>query len=183
MENNSISKLIVGFLVLIVGLALIGSIASNTTSVTDKKGASEVLDIGPARIADNCNFSINESYPFTVAQAPTTGWRSGGGCPLTNLIMLNQTSVAAVVTTDYTLFPNNGTLLLKNTTKFVNADCTIVTSNTTTLTYDYCGTDYVNLAWGRTILNLVSGFFALALLGVSVGIFYSVARDEGIIGK
>lgn len=181
MENNVITKLVIGFVVLIVGLGLIGSIATNTTLVTDKKGASEVLDIGPARIADNCNFSINESYPFTIAQVPT-GWKTTD-CPIANFIMLNQTSVAAVVTTDYTLFPANGTLLLKNTTKFVNADCTIVTSNTTTLTYDYCDDTYMNIAWGRTILNLVSGFFALALLGVSVGIFYSIGKDAGIIGK
>jgi len=53
--------------------------------------------------------------------------------------------------------------------------------NTTYFDYTYCADGYMNIAWGRTILNLVAGFFALALLGASVGIFYSIGRDTGII--
>lgn len=182
MTDNNIQKLILGFLVLILGLALIGSIASNTLAVTAKTGvASETLDISGARLESDCNFSINETYPFTITNAPT-GWKSTD-CPITSFSMVNQTSVAATVTTDYVLFASNGTLLLKNTTKFVNVDCAALTGNTTTLTYNYCGDDYLNLSWGRSILNLVSGFFALALLGIGIGIFYSVARDTGLIGK
>lgn len=185
MENNSITKLILAFLVLIVGLALIGSVASNSIAVTQKSGiSSEIVDIAPARLAGCGPGSINETYNFTLAQAPT-GWKASGGCPITSFTMVNQTSVAATVTTDYTLFGANGSLYLVNSSTFVLLNCsaggTDWVSNTTTVNYIYCGNDYLNIAWGRTVLNLVAGFFALALLGASVGLFYSVAKDTGII--
>ena len=41
----------------------------------------------------------------------------------------------------------------------------------------------MNLSWGRTGINLVPGFFAIALLLVSVGLFWSIARDNGIIAS
>ena len=56
-------------------------------------------------------------------------------------------------------------------------------SNLTNVGYTYCGDDYMNIAWGRSILNLVAGFFALGILGVGIGLFYSIAKDAGIIGK
>lgn len=179
-DGNTIQKFILGFLVIIVGLALIGSVASNSLAVTDKTIVyDEALDIGGARLVDDCNFSINTTYPFEVANLPT-GWKASGGCAITSFSMKNQTDVAATATTDYVIFENNGTLYLKNTTKFMNVDCTI-TPNNTKLTYSYCPDGYMNLAWGRSIINLVAGFFALALLGAGVGLFYSVARDTGLV--
>ncbi len=184
MENNSITKLIVGFLVLIVGLALIGSIANNANAVTEKTGVGgeEITIIRADEGA--CPMGINLSHPYSLTNSPS-GWKSTD-CPITDFIVINQAGATTTVTTDYVLFPANGTLLLKNTTGFMDANCSadaLGASNDSTLFYEYCGDDYVNIAWGRTILDLIAGFFALALLGVSVGIFYSVARDTGIIGK
>jgi hypothetical protein len=48
--------------------------------------------------------------------------------------------------------------------------------------YTYCPDTYVNLSWGRTILNLVPGFFALMLIGIGIGLFYKVLRNEGLMG-
>jgi len=181
-NDNAVQKLILGFLVLIVGIALIGSVASNTLIATDKTSVyDEALDISGARLgAGACPMSINTTYPFEVANLPT-GWKTND-CPIASFSMKNQTSVAATLTTDYVVFVNNGTLFLKNTTRFVGDDCA-ASSNATTLSYNYCADGYMNIQWGRSILNLVAGFFALALLGASVGIFYSVARDAGMIGK
>lgn len=184
MANDNIQKLILGFLVLIVGLVLIGSVASNTNAVTDKTGvASETLDIGAARMGSGaCPMSINETYPLPITNVPT-GWKIAD-CPITSFSMVNQTSVAATVTTDYVFHGGNGTLYLQNSSTFVLPNCSATEtgiSNTTTLTYNYCGDDYMNLSWGRTILNLISGFFAIALLIASVGIFYSVARDNSLL--
>ena len=53
--------------------------------------------------------------------------------------------------------------------------------NDTYISYAYCGDNYLNSAWGRTVLNLVAGFFALALLGIGIGTFYSIAKDANII--
>ena len=182
MAENTIQKLILGFVVLIVGLALISPIASNVLDVTDKALVyDEALDISSVRIEDGCGAgSINASVGLALTNAPT-GWKITD-CPITSFSMKNQTGVAATVTTDYVLFASNGTITLLNTTRFVGDECA-QTSNATTLTYTYCGDDYMNIAWGRTIVNLVAGFFALALLGASVGLFYSVAKDAGIVGK
>ena len=175
---NEIQKLIVGFLVLIVGIALIGSVASNSLAVTDKTLVySESLDISAARTASGaCPMSVDETHALALVNSPT-GWKATD-CPITSFSMLNQTGIEATVTTDYVLFANNGTLLLMNTT--IWGDCS-ASANTTTLNYTYCADGYLNLSWGRTILNLVAGFFALALLGVSIGIFYSVAKDANLI--
>lgn len=182
MAENNVQKLILGFLVLIVGIALIGSVASNTLIATDKTSVhDESLDISGARLGTgDCPMSINTTYPFEVSNVPT-GWKLND-CPIASFSMKNQTSVDATVTTDYVVFLNNGTLFLKNTTRFVGDDCA-ASSNATTLSYTHCADGYMNIAWGRSILNLVAGFFALALLGVSVGIFYDVAKDSGLIGK
>jgi hypothetical protein len=181
MENNSIAKLIVGFLVLIVGIALITTITTSTIGVTQKTDiGSEALDIGGSRLIDPIQ-SINATYPFTIVNAPS-GWKAYGSCPVTVFSMKNQTAIATTVTTDYVFFGDNGTLFLKNTTAFIAENGTL-TANATTVAYTYCGDNYMSLAWGRAVLNLVVGFFALALLGVAVGLFYSVARDTGIISK
>lgn len=177
-NENTVQTLVLGFLVLIVGLGLIGSVASNSLLVTEKTNIySESMDISAARTATGaCPMSVDETYALALANSPT-GWKTSD-CPITSFSMLNQTGVEATVTTDYVLFANNGTLLLMNTT--IWGDCS-ATANTTTLNYTYCTDGYMNLAWGRTILNLVAGFFALALLGASVGLFYSVAKNTGII--
>ena len=177
-NNNIASKLILGFLVLIVGISLISTIASNGLAVTEKTLVyNEALDIANARLNSGvCSMSINDTYPFIIVNPPT-GWQASE-CAVTSFSMINQTDVLAVITTDYIFYGNNGSLYLKNTTKF--NDCAI-TVNDTELSYTYCGDDYLNIAWGRAIINLISGFFALALLGVSAGIFYSVARDANIL--
>jgi hypothetical protein len=179
MKNNPTSKIILGFLVVIVGLALISTITTSTIDVTKKTDiGSEAVDIGPSRLIDPIQ-SINTTYPFTIVNAPS-GWKAYGGCPVTVFSMKNQTAIATTVTTDYVFFGDNGTLFLKNTTAFIAENGTL-TANATTVAYTYCGADYMSLAWGRTVLNLVVGFFALGILGVAVGIFYSVGKDAGII--
>jgi len=179
MENNSITKLILGFLVLIVGLALIGSVATETNAVTEKLSVSaEVIDISSDKtVAGACPMGVNGTNALAITNAPT-GWKTSD-CPISGFTMYNQTGVTATTVTDYVFYPANGTIMLKNTTLWSSL-CT-ATSNTTTVAYTYCDDDYINIAWGRTVLNLVSGFFALALLMVSVALFYSVGKDTGII--
>jgi len=45
------------------------------------------------------------------------------------------------------------------------------------VTYTYCPTGYVNIAWGRTTADLVPGFFAIALMLVAIGLFFSIYQD------
>jgi len=184
MENNSVSKLILAFVVLIVGVSLIGTVAHQTNDAVDKVIVNnETFDITAALLEDGCGAgSINITYPFTVANAPS-GWQANGGCPITSAVVRNQTNVAVTVSTDYLFFTDNGTFYLKNSTGYVGDDCLDSgdETNVTAVDYQYCQDGYMNIGWGRSILTLVSGFFALALLGASIALFYSVAKDSGII--
>jgi len=174
MASNTVQKLILGFLVLIVGLALIGSVASNGLLVTTKTTVyNEVIDVSSARDIGG-DLSINETLSnFTVTNVPS-GWKVYD-CPITQLAYGND-SVTLTLTTDYEVFPVQGVIHVLNTT-----DTNHSLGNTTYFDYTYCADGYINIAWGRTILNLVAGFFALALLGASVGIFYSIGKDTGIV--
>ena len=39
----------------------------------------------------------------------------------------------------------------------------------------------VNTAWGASVLKLVPGFFALAILGIGVAVTYTSLRKAGIV--
>ena len=40
---------------------------------------------------------------------------------------------------------------------------------------------YNSSSWGASVLDLVPGFFALALLGVGIAVCYSSLREAGIV--
>lgn len=164
-------KLIFAFVTLIIGVVLIGVIASNALAVTDKTLiANEAIDISSSRDINN---SINESVSyFTVANYPTS-WKITD-CPLTSVTYGNATGDYAL-TTDYTIVASTGIIHVLNTSTTVEG------SNDTIIDYIYCANDYMNISWGRSILNLVAGFFAIALLLAALGLFYSVAKDAGIM--
>ena len=172
MANNT-SKIILGFIALIVGISLIAPIATNTEGVTNTITISnETIDINSDRtIAGACPMGVNGTNAIQITNSPS-GWKTLG-CPVTSFVLKNQTGVTATVTTDYVFYPANGTLMLKNTSKWGICDVSI---NDTYASYTYCGDDYVQEAWQRTILDLISGFIALALLTASVAIFYSVGK-------
>ena len=172
MENSNVSKIVIGFFMIIVGLALIVSVANSSAAVTLKTNiVNEAVDITTARLSTGC---INESTVFTVTNYPS-GWKVND-CPLTSFVYGNS-STDYTLTTDYIPTLSAGTFTLVNTSTVVDG------TNATLVDYTYCQDGYMNLAWGRSILNLVAGFFALAILGLGLGMFYSVAKDAGIIGK
>lgn len=181
MENRNLNLLIVAFLALILGVALIGQVASNSSVVTDKKNvadeshslASCVLDIG-----GDLDFTINESNSacnITVTNYPTN-WKQED-CPLTSVVVGNAT-LDFTEDTDYRVFASSGVIQLLNTTTTSTGY-----ANTTLVDYTYCGDDYLNSAWGRSVMKMVGGFFALALLGIGIWLMYGIFRNEGIIGK
>ncbi|MFW6130033.1 MAG: hypothetical protein ACOC56_02540 [Atribacterota bacterium] len=171
MQNLGIAnKLILAFVSLIIGVILIGTVATNSLTVTEKTLLeNEAIDISSAR---DDNGDINESVTFTVANAPTT-WKIND-CPLSSVTYGNS-SLDYTLTTDYLITLSTGVLSLKNVTEVIEG------SNNTLIDYTYCADDYMNLSWGRTMLNLIAGFFAIAILLVSLGLFYSVAKDAGIV--
>jgi hypothetical protein len=164
------SKLILAFVTIIVGLMLLGQIATSTNGITSKSGA--VLE-SHSLTATSDSDSINTTAIYTVTYPPT-GWETTD-CPLTSFSIKNSSGNALTLTTDYTVTLTAGTYLLKNTTAtkgLLNAP-----GNNSYVGYSYCGDSYMNSEWGRGVLTLVPGFFAIALMLVGVALFYSVYKD------
>lgn len=164
------AKIITAFVTLVLGIALMGSLATNTnTPTTLTTVTNEPISIVGARLTSG---SINTSYTFTVANPPT-GWKVLD-CPLSSIVYGNS-STDYVLTTDYALTASTGVLTLVNSTRVFYG------GNSTLVDYSYCADSYLNSSFGRSSLNLVPGFFAIALLLIGVGFTYSVLKDTGII--
>jgi len=182
MENKIINYLMLGFVFLILGTALIPTIATGTNDKTTKK-----LVFGENHNVTNAfNLTlpqINESDPdsnFTITNYPT-GWKTTG-CPITSFSLQNDTTTYASGV-DYDFYPASGLVHMKNTTTTDGDLGTMAPNGDLFLRYNYCGEGYVDSGWGRTILSLVSGFFALALLGGSLYMFYRVFDEANILKK
>lgn len=168
----AINKLIFAFVTLILGIALLGQVAVITNDAT---GKNKVVD-EQITIVKNIS-DVVASTAYQLADSPT-GWKleDDDPCPLTDLVMRNSSGTDFTITTDYTVTLANGTVLI------TNASAPRLTSdNITLVSYSYCSDDYLNIGWGRTLINLVGGFFSIALLLVSIALFYSVAKETGLI--
>lgn len=173
MENSSVTMMVSAFLALIIGISLAGVVATEGNSVTETVTISgEEVDY---TAAVQVNGTINTSVEFTIDNTPD-GWRVTG-CPIASFDLYND-SGSLTNAVDYTFTSSTGVISFSNTVN-VNASET----NVTTATYIYCNEDYLTQGWNRTIIDLVPGFFALALMGVGVGLFYSVMRKEGILDR
>jgi len=179
MAMNVTSKLVLAFVTLLLGAVLIGVIATNGLAVTDRTGvSSESHIILPTILTGRNSTDINDSIVYTITNAPT-GWKLSDNCPITSFSLTNSTGTALTETTDYVVDLDAGTWVFVNSAGL--NDTIDVATNETLAGYQYCPDDYMNLTWGRTVINLVSGFFALALLGASLGLFYDVAKDTGML--
>lgn len=180
MESNNLGLLLTSFVMIILGASFIGVVASTEQLYTRQKVVfNESIDITAARLALN---DINETRVFTVKQAYSrvTNWRENSGgtdCDIDAIVY--TTNITLTEDTDYSL-STNGTLTVLNTT--LTGGTHSPTSNTTQIAYYYCGDDYLTEGWTRTILNLVPGFFALALMAVGIALFYGVLKNEKLLG-
>ena len=163
------NKLILAFITLIVGLVFISQISILGNSATSKTSVADESHTIVKNVTD-----INTTYVYTINNPPT-GWKTTD-CPITSVTLSNSSGTAFTITTDYIFNAANGTFLLKNSSAVL-----LTADNLTYVDYIYCTDDYLNLSWGRTFINLIPGFFALALLLVSIGLFWSVAKDYGIV--
>lgn len=170
-------KLILAFVTLLIGAVLISSIASegqDKTTFASTGDESHALDITGATAT-----AVNTTAVYTVTNAPA-GWEVQD-CPISSVVITNATGGGTLTETiDYTLTASSGSFVLKDTAatdKYIG----YTPANTTYVDYRYCSDDYMNSGWGRTVINLVPGFFALAILGASLLLFYSVAKDFNMI--
>lgn len=182
MEQKNINYLILAFVFLIIGVALLGAIATSTNAAVDKLDINyESHDISAAMVNDSdAGWQIDEAHAasyITVTNNPS-GWKIAD-CPLTTVTVENSsdgTYADATEGDDYALVASTGIIHMLNTTITDVGDY-----NTTYVSYTYCADDYLNSGWGRSVLVTVPGFFALALLGISLWLFFSVFKSVGII--
>ena len=260
MENSSTSKLVMAFVLVIVGIALLAQIASMGLTVTSLDNTVETIDItaavtnasftenytvtpvnngteiifpsygrelvsysgmvvtnatdgvelSTAFVAANfslnltngelvylsgqsiyndtaLNFSVswisylvNESYEIipTVVSEAATGWRSDiSECAAGTIISgtYNNGTDDFTAVTDYIVDTTTGYITLVDNVDTNRTDLTsIVATNAN------CQDGYLTQGWQRNTINLVPGFFAIALLGVGIWLFYSIAKDTGV---
>jgi hypothetical protein len=174
---STIQKLMLAFVTLIIGLVLVGQVAISTSSLTAYTANTQTSSFASARIAGG---AINESvyfYPTHFIEA-ASGWRADtSGCSsedISTSVSITNSSGGAFVDGVDVIINTAGSYTLLNTDK-VNG----TTNNVTLVSLQYCPDGYIS-GWSGTVLALVPGFFALALLIFSVGMFYSLARDAGI---
>ncbi len=174
-SSKNINYIVLAFVFLIIGSVLIGQVATNTNARTDKVVlAGESFDLAALGCIANRS-EVNESNSacnVTVTNAPSS-WKVLD-CPLTSVTVRNSTT-DFTLSTDYNLFASSGLVQMLNSTG------TVGFANTTLVDYTYCADDYLNSTFGRTTLNLVPGFFALALLGVALWLFYAVFRENKLL--
>jgi hypothetical protein len=167
-------KLVLAFVTLLIGVVLIGTISTEGLSKTTKTVVvDESIDYSQRMVG---NGTVNESAANdTLANVPTT-WKVSD-CLITDINITNGSGTQWTADTDYILVGDTGVFSVLNTT-LTNFSENF--GNISLVDYNYCGDDYMNLSWGRTLINLVPGFFGIAILLTSVGLFFSVAKDYGI---
>jgi len=182
-ENNGVvGMLIAAFVMVILGVSLIGVIATQANEAVDKERVTEAVTI-VRNLSTATGYSVNETA-ITLANPPT-GWKTSD-CPISTVLVWNTTiagdsDTLLTLTTHYTIDANAGTITFVNGTDFSTTGDDIVYNNLTNVRYDYCADEYINSDFGRTVLPLVSGFFALALLGVGLTLFFKVGKATGLI--
>jgi len=158
MKNNlGIAGLVILFMGIMVVLAMLPSIAEKQDILTDQQlVVNESLNIDSAKIAGG---SINETIQFNVTNEPT-GWHITN-CPLTSVIVANESYATLTDNTDYYLSEEYGNITFLNTYAVNN-------SNTTYISYTYCAEGYGTTSGTRAVAGLILITSALGLLGFVV---------------
>ena len=173
-EKSSIGIIITVAIAVLIGVILVQIVADQTVAKTQLLAITDTIDVNSAVVGTTNR--TKQSVIFTVTNPPTT-WRQDL-CPLTSVTIKNVSGATLAETTGWVMDKSAGKFYMVNGsvawTSFSGA------TNTTTVSYTYCPDEYINEGWQRTVLNLVPGFFVLAILmGVAFVIFY-IMKKEGI---
>jgi len=174
-NKNTLKVLVTTFVVLIFALAFIVSIADQTNTVTTKSTVTgETYDLSTSCYTgdDQVNES-NSACNYTVTYAPTS-WKQED-CPLTSVVVTNNTGTALVLDTDYSVFASTGVVQFLNTT---DTEASAL-GNNAKVDYAYCGDGYLNSSWGRSVLGTNTGLFAIAILiAVLIAVYLLFNRKD-----
>lgn len=172
-KNNTIKIMISTAVLLLLATVFIISIADQTSVNTEKTVVTDetynLTTIGCYE-AGQVNYSnYDEDCNITLTYAPTS-WKQED-CPLTNVVVKNDTgTLTLTLDTDYYVVASTGTISMLNTTS------TNVSSmgDDVLITYEYCGDNYVSASWGRSVLGINVGLYAIAILIAAVLVVYSL---------
>ena len=178
MSDNSINYILIAFVVVILGAALITPIAVNINSTTDTINVvNETYNLSTLTCVTMSEGWVNQGTlvcNLSLTNAPS-GWKVGD-CPLTDIVVHNNTGGQEfTIVTDYNIDPAVGIV------QMINSSTTRNWANGTEVDYTYCADDYLNSGWGRSVLLTVPGFFALAILGAGIWLFIRVFKETDII--
>jgi len=158
------------FIAVLLGVVMLSISSDQVNGITSLQSTTD------SAVTEVINYSVSPATSaVTVTEAPT-GWKTDAtdGCPLTNFVLKNSTGTALTVTTDYAVDLDAGTYTLVNSTAVL-----ALADNVTVASYTYCPDGY-QTGFGGTTLNLVPGFFALAILMSVAFLIFWVLRKEGI---
>ena len=182
---KSMPILIAAFTAVLIGIMLLGSVATETYGKTGRgiSVVDEQLDISSS--INRVDAGINGSIAQTLTNKGVK-CSNGEGNWISGSVVITNLSGTVLTTGNYTVNYVNNSIYFINTSTLEVTDDTqtgfLNASNITLVDYRYQPSDYLCQGWSRTILNMVPGFFGLAILAVGVGLFYLVAKQEGVIG-
>jgi hypothetical protein len=184
-EGKTVGIIIGVAVAIILGVVLVGVIANQTQDKSTLKSQTDTVNIAPLRmVGGGLNYTLaeaNKLYADKILTHPAgNNWKSDySGCAITTVKYYNQSGALMSSADDYTWVEDGnggiGWLRLKNVNNLNNSMV-----NSTTITYNYCPDEYVAESWQRTVLNMVPGFFVLAILLGTAFVIIWILRQEGV---
>ena len=156
------------FIAILLGVVMLSISADQVNDITGLKSTTD------ASVTQTINLSAAVATAATTVTEAPTGWKANGECALTNFVLTNSTGTALTLTTDYAVDLDAGTYTLVNSTAVA-----ALSDNVTIASYTYCPDGY-QTGFGGASLNLVPGFFALAILVSVAFLIFWILRREGI---
>ena len=181
---ESTNKLIMAFVTLIIGVILLNVAAGQSALVTESTSGTtyvagpDIVRWGPDNNVNTTNATALAALSTTTAvdRNPAVGC---GGWDINKMYIYNGSGTymgASGTNWTATCTDSDVWIDFENTIDMVDLQI----GNDTRLYYAYYPYSYLEAGWNRSILNMTPGFFALAVLAVSLALFYSIAKDYGI---
>jgi hypothetical protein len=163
-EQNKLGMIVVAFIVLLVGITLLSTIANSTYSATHTQtNRNETISVATAHNNSELGWNDNKTVSVTLKDAKVSS--------INELRWSNGTILTPIV--DYeiagysTVNPEAVTLRIFNTTKnWLHA----TKMNNTVIDYTYYPADYIDDGIGKTLLSsFLILFFVIGILATVIG--------------
>jgi len=162
-QDNKLKIIIYLFIGVIIALPLLLSISGLISPMSEYQEDTDNFTI------QKDGSDINESYVYELEYGDSL---YDNDAAIKNLVLTNETDTLEE-STDYTENLTAGTFQLKNTTATYSADNVIAE-------YEYQSKDYIDYGFSRTVIGLIVGFFALAILTFVVAKILGVFNEGGM---